>query len=200
MASAIQIPCITTPPRRSVNGARALTDRESADLWTSLAPPAEKDARKHRDPEPSGRPGCRVQVAGDRDDHLGYEEDGANEPPMRALLRSHAEGNVKPDPVDVPALPRVGTRAERALHDLLKLRFGLLLADGRDYDDPLMLSRSELVNAGIVSTLDGARRLLHRFEDWGVIHCVGEMPKQGKGNGTRLFLPGRGVTFDAGGE
>jgi hypothetical protein len=57
---------------------------------------------------------------------------------------------------------------------------------------PLMLATSVLVDEGIVTTKQGASYLLHRFEELGIIHCVGEMPKlgKGKGNATRTFLPG----------
>jgi hypothetical protein len=108
---------------------------------------------------------------------------------MRVLLRLYREGKIEPEEAELPEMPRKPTRAQRALYELLKLRFGLQAADGRD-DQPLMLARSEIVNEGIVTTSEGARYLLHTFEDWGVIHCVGEMPALGKGNGTRLFLPG----------
>lgn len=108
---------------------------------------------------------------------------------MRTLLRLHREGKIERDEVELPPMPRKPTRAQRALYELLKLRFGLQAADGCD-DEPLMLSRSELVKEGIVGTERGASYLLHTFEEWGVIHCVGEMPALGKGNGTRLFLPG----------
>jgi hypothetical protein len=110
-------------------------------------------------------------------------------PHMRQLLKLHAMGLLDPEPVDLPSLPMNPSRALRRLHDLLALRFGLRLADGAD--DALLLSASEVVAAGIVSTKGGASKLLHRAEDLGIVWSPGEMPALGKGNGTRLFLPGR---------
>lgn len=68
--------------------------------------------------------------------------------------------------------------------------FGLFLADGAD--EPVMIARSVLVAEGIVGTLSGASRLLHRFERAGVIWSPGSLPPiKGQPYGTRLFLPGR---------
>jgi hypothetical protein len=47
-----------------------------------------------------------------------------------------------------------------------------------------------LVREGIVATKGGASKLIHRFEELGVIWSPGSMPALGKGDGTRLFLPG----------
>jgi hypothetical protein len=109
---------------------------------------------------------------------------------MRELLQLHAAGRLDPEPVSgLGELPEHSTRAERALRELLRVRFGLALADGTS--EPLMVSTSELVAAGIVATRGGASKLLHRFERLGVVWSPGEMePARGWPRGTRLFLPG----------
>jgi hypothetical protein len=122
------------------------------------------------------------------DEHGASEE--RDEPQLRTLLRLHREGKIEPEPVaGLGPLPPGSPLAWRRAHDMLRVRFGLLLADGTA--EPMMLATSELVAEGIVTTKPGASWLLHRFEDLGVIWCVDEMPKLGKGNGTRRFLPGR---------
>lgn len=109
---------------------------------------------------------------------------------MRQLLRLYRDGALEPEPVaGLGALPSRVSWAMRATHRLFALRFGLALADGTD--EPLMLAASELVAEGIVATKSGANKLLRRFLELGVVWSPGEMPARGKGNGTRLFLPGR---------
>lgn len=108
---------------------------------------------------------------------------------LRKLFQLHADGLAEPEPVALPPLWSNPTRAERQLHDLLRVRFGLLVGDGRS--EPLMLATSEIVRENIVFTQTGASKVLHRFEKGHIIWSPGEMPALGKGNGTRLFLPGR---------
>jgi len=108
---------------------------------------------------------------------------------MRTLLRLYDEGLLAPEPVaGLGALPPRASWGERLAFDMIELRFGLRMADGTV--EPMPLAASELVNAGIVATPGGASKLLQRFEKLRVIWSPGEMPKLGKGNGTRLFLPG----------
>lgn len=114
---------------------------------------------------------------------------------LRTLWRLHAEGAVDPVPIALPPLPwEHPSPAEIALHDLLGVRFGLLVADGRS--EPLPLATSELVRAGIVATPSGASKLLHRFEDAGIVWSPGALPPLADAegrvppNGTRTFLPG----------
>lgn len=107
---------------------------------------------------------------------------------LRELLQLHKEGKATPEAIDLPPLWENPTQAESRLYDLLRIRFGLLLRDGRS--EPLMLAVSEVVKEGIVLTDGGASKLIHRFEVEGLIWSPGEMMPQGKGRGTRLFLPG----------
>lgn len=109
---------------------------------------------------------------------------------MTVLLDLFAIGELEPDPVmGLGELPSQASRACHVLRDEFELRFGLRLADGTD--EPLMLSTSEVVATGIVSTQSGASKLLHRLEAWGVVWSPGAMPALGRPDGTRLFLPGR---------
>src|SRR5687767_10696605 len=109
---------------------------------------------------------------------------------MWQLLELHRQGRRDPEPIaDLGPLPKQPTRAERQLHRLLSLWFGLRLADGTT--DPLMLAVREVVAEGIVDTPGGASKLLHRFEDLGIIWSPGAMDPLGKRDGTRTFLPGR---------
>ena len=111
------------------------------------------------------------------------------EPQMRTLLRLYDEGLLAPEPVaGLGELHPGASKGERLAFDLIKLRFGLRMADGTT--EPMPLAASELVNAGIVATPGGASKLLQRFERLEIIWSPGDMPKLGKGNGTRLFLPG----------
>lgn len=113
--------------------------------------------------------------------------EGRDVPHVRQLLGLHAAGDMLPEPVRLGPLPARATPAMRSIAAEIELRLGLLLADG--VTRALQYARSEAVNAGYVGTLRGASYVLHRLEAEGVIVCVGEMPKLGKGNGTRLFVP-----------
>jgi hypothetical protein len=79
------------------------------------------------------------------------------------------------------------TDAMRAIAGDIELRLGLLLREG--VTRALPYATSEAVRAGHVATKGGASYALQRLVDEGVIVCVGEMPKLGKGNGTKLFVP-----------
>jgi hypothetical protein len=127
---------------------------------------------------------------GDEDENARARARSDSVPQLRTLLGLHAAGAVDPEPVaDLGPLPPNPTRAMVELHALLKLRFGLRLGDGTD--EPMMLATSELVEEGIVRTQSGASKLLHRFEDLGIIWSPGSMPALGRPDGTRMFLPGR---------
>jgi hypothetical protein len=112
---------------------------------------------------------------------------------MRLLLLLYSTGDV--EPLTVPELPRLNdaigaaTENDRRLYELLRVRFGLRMAD-TGMVMPLPLATSELVRERITITKGGASQLIHRFEDAGVIHYAGSLPPLGKGHGTRTFLPG----------
>jgi hypothetical protein len=105
------------------------------------------------------------------------------------LLRRWRSGEIEPEPIELGPLPDRPSRAMRALHEFLAVCFGLRLADGTHA--PMMMACSVLVREGIVTTKAGASWLLRHFQDLGIIWSPGELAKRGKGNGTRLFLPGR---------
>lgn len=121
----------------------------------------------------------------------GSRESEKREPLMRQLLRLHTDGRL--DPVPVAGLPDSlpwpnPTRGERAALDLLHVWFGVRMAES--IREPMPFAASVLVDAGVVAHLGSASKLLSRFDEHGVIWCVGEMPKLGKGNGTKMWLPG----------
>jgi hypothetical protein len=108
---------------------------------------------------------------------------------LATLLRLHREEGFHPEPIDgLGPLPPQPSRAKRQLHAFLALCFGLLLADGTD--GAMMLACSVLVHEGIVTTKQGASYLLHEFELLGIIWSPGSKKPLGKGDGTRVFLPG----------
>jgi hypothetical protein len=111
-----------------------------------------------------------------------------SEPQIRELLRLYREQEIAPVPVELGPLAIDALPVDVEAAAMLQLRFGLRLADGTD--DLMMCATSELVSEGIVPTKGGASRVLHRLEDTGVIWSPGSMEPLGKGNGTRLFLPG----------
>jgi hypothetical protein len=103
-------------------------------------------------------------------------------------MADHANGDMEPeDPPGMgPLWPSIH-KATRAIAEDIRLRFGLLLAEG--VTRALMYARSEAVEAGHVRDKQSASYHLRLLESRGVIRCIGEMPKRGKGNGTKLFVP-----------
>ncbi len=100
------------------------------------------------------------------------ERDEGAEPQLWELLRAHREEGFMPEPFEgLGPLPPNPSRAERAAYELIRLCFGLRLADGTT--EPLLFARSVLVQTGIVRTVGGASKLLCRFEALGVWWCVG---------------------------
>lgn len=109
---------------------------------------------------------------------------------LATLLRLWREGQLEREEIDgLGPLPPGSGRAMRGLHNFFRVCFGLRLADGTD--EPMMVARSLLVNEGIVSTPQGASKLLRRFEELAIVWCVGSMdPIKGMPYGTKLWLPG----------
>jgi hypothetical protein len=111
----------------------------------------------------------------------------AEEPHIHELLGLWHAGKIAPAPLMLGRMPDHATEPMRLIAEDIALRLGLLLREG--ITRALPYARSEAVKAGHVATLRGASYVLGRLHDENVIVCVGEMPKLGKGNGTKLFVP-----------
>jgi hypothetical protein len=123
----------------------------------------------------------------------GHESEPDADAQLWELLRAHREGGFMPEPVEgLGPLPPNPSRAERAAYELIRLCFGLRLADGTS--EPLPMAGSVLVREGIVRSDRGGRMLLCRFERLGVIWSPGAlapMHQRNRPHGTKLWLPGR---------
>ena len=162
------------------------------DTDNDTTPPPHRVRTSVAVPSPSPGPG-QVNPRNPNDD--GGSDDAAarseieEEKQLWALLRKHREEGFEPEPIEgLGPLPARPTRAMRKLHGFLALCFGLRLADGTD--QAMMMACSVLVRERIVTSKQGANNLLREFMALGIIWSPGEMPKLGKGNGTRLILPG----------
>lgn len=108
-------------------------------------------------------------------------------PLVRELLQLYGEGGIAPAPVQLGPLRDDATEPMRRIAADIELRLGLLLAEG--VTRALPYATTEAIGAGFVRTKGGASYALRRLVDDGVIVCVGEMPKRGRGNGTKLYVP-----------
>lgn len=109
-------------------------------------------------------------------------------PLMRQLLAAYAAGEIEPEPVALGPLPVGASRQMRAIADHFALWVGLRAADG--VLAPVPYSTTVPVDARIVPRKSSASFLLRQMCACGIIKHVGDMPKRGKGSGTKLFVPG----------
>jgi hypothetical protein len=109
-------------------------------------------------------------------------------PLIRQLLAAYAAGEIEPEPVTLGPLPVGASRQMRAIADHFALWVGLRAADG--IFAPVPYSTTVPVDAGIVPRKSSASFLLRQMCACVVIKHVGDLPKRGKGSGTKLFVPG----------
>jgi hypothetical protein len=101
------------------------------------------------------------------------------------LLRLYHEGRIQPEPVAFPAVALPPTAA--LVRDDFGFVYGLRLAGCRD--DPVPYAASWCARrTGMGETT--AWLALRKLMDVGVLVDKGELPRRGKGNGTRCYLPG----------
>lgn len=112
---------------------------------------------------------------------------GQEQPLVRQLLALYAAGEMAPATVRLGEMPATASEPMRLIAGDIRVRLGLLLAEGISLALPY--ATSEAVTAGYVRLKGSASYALGRLVDAGVIRAVGEMPKRGKGNGTKLFVP-----------
>ncbi|MDA0179031.1 hypothetical protein OJ997_01895 [Solirubrobacter phytolaccae] len=104
------------------------------------------------------------------------------------LLAEHEAGRLTPAAVAAPSLPSDAPPLAAVIYREMLLLWGLRLASIDDR--PLPYASNWAVQRGHCRHHAQARRALSWLERRGVIRYAGSMPKRGKRDGTKTFLPG----------
>jgi hypothetical protein len=130
---------------------------------------------------------AEVQAHAHEHEHEHGELAPAEESHLDELLRLWRERKLTPEPVRLGPMPDHAPEPRRLIAEQLELLIGLRLREG--ITEALPYARSRAVQAGFVTTKRGASKALGWLHAVGVVRCIGEGPKFGKGNGTKLFVP-----------